>query len=94
MESFRPLPGLNFAWLEAAMLIGAPVAGLRPVLALRLRDREGAEADETNLVLLLERCGDCVEHGVHCLARLGLGQARRVGNNTDQIVLVHWGSSR
>src|SRR5688572_28890072 len=34
-ESLRPLPGLNLAWLEAGILISAPVAGLRPMLALR-----------------------------------------------------------
>src|SRR5690606_12638516 len=35
-ESFRPLPALNFGWVEALIVIGAPVRGLRPVEALRL----------------------------------------------------------
>src|SRR5690606_8445767 len=30
---FRALPALNLGWLEAAILIGAPVRGLRPVVA-------------------------------------------------------------
>ncbi|MDF2781796.1 MAG: hypothetical protein K0S96_1600 [Geminicoccaceae bacterium] len=33
--SLRPLPGLNLARFEAGILIGAPVRGLRPSLALR-----------------------------------------------------------
>src|SRR5690606_15394062 len=35
-ESLRPLPALNFGCVEALMVIGAPVRGLRPVEALRL----------------------------------------------------------
>src|SRR5690606_20935199 len=34
-ESLRPLPALNLGWLEALMVIGAPVRGLRPVEAFR-----------------------------------------------------------
>lgn len=33
--SLRPLPGLNLARFDAGILIGAPVRGLRPSLALR-----------------------------------------------------------
>ena len=38
--SFRPLPGLNLGWLEASILIGSPVRGLRPVDALRCDTRK------------------------------------------------------
>jgi hypothetical protein len=36
IASLRPLPGLNLACIEAGILISAPVAGLRPMEALRL----------------------------------------------------------
>src|SRR5436190_20675717 len=35
-ESFSPLPALNLGWLDALIVIGSPVRGLRPVEALRL----------------------------------------------------------
>src|SRR5690242_16444802 len=35
-ESFRPLPALNLGCVEALIVIGSPVRGLRPVEALRL----------------------------------------------------------
>src|SRR3546814_11315666 len=34
-ESLRPLPALNFGWVDALICIGSPVRGLRPVEALR-----------------------------------------------------------
>src|SRR5690606_37120535 len=34
--SFNPLPALNFGWVDALIVIGWPVRGLRPVEALRL----------------------------------------------------------
>ena len=33
--SFRPLPALNLGWVDALIVIGSPVRGLRPVDALR-----------------------------------------------------------
>src|SRR5688500_11181056 len=34
-ESLRPLPALNFGWVDSLICIGSPVRGLRPVEALR-----------------------------------------------------------
>src|SRR5690242_16604622 len=72
--------------LDRHRLAGARVAAGR---RLALRHREGAEADETDLVALLERGGDRIEHRFDCLGGIALAQPRRIGDVADQFLLVH-----
>ena len=50
--------------------------------------------DQPDFVATFQRSGDRVENGVNGLPGLCLGDLRLVGDYADEIVLVHWVSSR
>src|SRR5215217_3733993 len=70
---------------------GGRVAASR---GLALRHGEGAETNQTNFVASLERGRDCLEHCVNSFGGLSLGDRSLVGNDANQIVLVHCVSSQ
>src|SRR3546814_10695698 len=61
---------------------------------LALRNREGAEADQANLVALLERTRNRIEHGFDRLAGVVFAATRRIGPGADQFLLVHFLGTR
>ncbi len=80
------LPAVNLAAFDAAIVICAPVWGLRPAA---LGDPEAAEAGDADLGALRQRLGDGADQRLHRLAGIGLGQAGALRNSRDQICLVH-----
>lgn len=82
------------AGLELDDLLGLDVDGLLglgidALASSALRNFEGAEADELNLVALLEGGLEGVEHGLKSLLSGGLIQLGLLGNGLHEICFVH-----
>src|SRR4051812_29793735 len=73
-------------FLDLHRLAGAGVAAGR---GLALRAGEGAEADQANLVALLQGAGDRVEHAFDGPRRIAPAETGRLGDIADQLLLVH-----
>src|SRR4051794_33768759 len=67
------------------------LAGLRIAALRRLapRDLEGAEADQQDLLLLLQRLSDEAEDRIDGVLGIGLREIGRGSHGRNQIVLVH-----
>src|SRR5215470_4916577 len=77
----RLFRGGNLEWLA-----GAGIAALR---GRTLAHIEGAEADKTNLMPLLQRLRDGIEHSIHSPGSVGLGELGDSGNCIDEFIFVH-----
>src|SRR3546814_9193821 len=71
--------------LDRHRLAGTRIAARR---CLALRNREGAEADQANLVALLERTRNRIEHGLDRFAGVAFAETRRIGHGADPFLLV------
>src|SRR5690606_13553854 len=91
---FQALAGLELGLVGGRNLDLSAGGRVAADACLALGDREGAESDQTHLVPLLQGLGDGVENCVNGFAGLSLRHIRRVGNDADQIVLVHSVSSQ
>src|SRR3546814_2185162 len=69
--------------LDRHRLAGTRIAARR---CLALRNREGAEADQANLVALLERTRNRIEHGLDRFVGVAFAETRRIGHGADQFL--------
>jgi len=92
-QTLVELVAQTFARLELRLLRGGNLDLLARarVAAFRrgaLRDREGAEPDETNLAAPLQCAGDRLEHRVYRFVGSGFRQISLTGDGIDEFVSV------
>lgn len=83
------MPALKVGTLEAAILISAPVAGLRADALGAGLDLKRAKADELDLFAFLEGCGDGIESGGDDGFGFLLGNAGLFSGSSNEFGLIH-----
>src|ERR1051326_6333138 len=86
---FETLACLELWLLRGGDLEGLAGAGVATLRGCALANIKGAEADEANLLSLLQRLRDRIEYGIHSLGGIGFGELGHSGNRIDEFVLVH-----
>ena len=71
------------------MLIFSPVRRIATLRSGTFGDGESAEADEANIITLLQGIDDRIKDGVHRLAGVGLRKVGHFGHMGNEVVLVH-----
>lgn len=86
--SLSALPAANSKVFAEGIWISAPVPGFRPTTGGTCARRKRAEPDQSHGFALRERGDDGADQRIQRLAVSALGEARRRGDDTDQILLI------
>ena len=80
---------MNFGTLVAAILIGAPVLGLRPVRAGRAWSLNVPEADQRQLLIGLDGFNNGIENGLQNASGFGLRKFFGSCDLFNELLTIH-----